>query len=338
MYNLQGRGVSNSPTAGLATGTQPGFMLESGRNPYALPEIDTTWPLPYNQNIDNTYQAQSTAIPQPAEDSFEAARKASNKAWTEKIGFGESNLNPLPITTVLPEIYKTALRSRGIEGDLQSGETPVENLNAGTTPDDIPYLAPIGHALSAIGNIADYFTYRNQARPRELNMPMVTPQKVSYAAERAAMQEQARTSRRMIGRTARDLGLNAGQTMAATSAGITGVDRLLGQNVSQSFDKQVNQNAILRQQADMQNAELQARERIYNAQMDAQYREGLAQRNPLANIPKIAASYFADNAAYQQGFDTLKMLAPNAEIYKPEGSIRFLGIRPSGIRFRGKRV
>jgi hypothetical protein len=37
--------------------------------------------------------------------------------------------------------------------------------------------------------------------------------------------------------------------------------------------------------------------------------------NPAGNLARTAASYFADDAAYKQGYDTLQMLAPNAELY-----------------------
>jgi len=79
------------------------------------------------------------------------------------------------------------------------------------------------------------------------------------------------------------------------------------------------------------NAEFAAQENIYNTQMRNAYNAQLASMNPVGNVAKLAASYFKDNAAYRRGFDTLKMIAPNARISKPKDSTflsRILGESP----------
>ena len=60
-----------------------------------------------------------------------------------------------------------------------------------------------------------------------------------------------------------------------------------------------------------------------------------ARMNPWGGLARNAASYFADNAAYGLGYDTLRMANPNAELYyEPDAGIikRTLG-RPR-IRFK----
>ena len=193
-----------------------------------------------------------------------------------------------------------------------------------------PSLSSLGHILSGVGNIADYFNYKSN-EPKDVRMPRFAPERVSYAANRALTTEEARNAQAINATNARNSGATAGTALANQGAANTGVSRLLGQQVSQSFETEANTNAQLRTQSNQINAQLGAQESLYNAEQDFMYNEGLRERNPLSNIPKIAASYFADNASYKRGFDALKLYAPNANITQDPNSTplkRLIGEQP----------
>jgi len=200
-----------------------------------------------------------------------------------------------------------------------------------------PTLSPLGHIASAVGSLADYSAMK-KAKPTDVSLPRVGAERINLGAQRVANDRNAATSRAVNATSARGLGMNAGATFTNTNVANTGVNRLLGQQNAESLMNQENTNAQMRQQANMMNAELAAQEGLFNTQQSNAYRAQMAQMNPLGNLSRIAASYAKDNAAYRQNYNTLKMLAPNAEVYKPEDQ-KFLdwlvGGQP-GVRLKDK--
>ena len=191
-----------------------------------------------------------------------------------------------------------------------------------------PTLSPLGHGLSAIGSVADYFAMNKAlkaGKPEDVKLPRTAAERVSYARQRLINERNAAASRATAAATARATGLNAGSAYANTMAARTGVDRVLGQENMKSLEDEANQNALLAQQANMLNAELGAQEALFNTQSGNSYRWQKAmleaENNPLGNLSKIAASYFADNSAYGRGYDTMHMAYPDAYTYKdPEAT------------------
>jgi archaellin len=191
-----------------------------------------------------------------------------------------------------------------------------------------PTLSPLGHGLSAIGSVADYFAMNKalkEGKPEDVKLPRTAAERVSYARQRLINERNAAASRATAAATARATGLNAGSAYANTMAARTGVDRVLGQENMKSLEDEANQNALLAQQANMLNAELGAQEALFNTQSGNSYRWQKAmleaENNPLGNLSKIAASYFADNSAYGRGYDTMHMAYPDAYTYKdPEAT------------------
>jgi len=177
------------------------------------------------------------------------------------------------------------------------------------------WLNPAGHLLSGAGMLADYFALK-KAKPTNLSLGRVGAERISLAKQRLANTRNTAAARAMASTAARSSGMNSGVALSNTLAANTGANRLLGQQNAELLQNEENTNAQMRQQANMVNAELAAQEGMFNTQTQNAYRMMMAQRNPLGNMARTAASYFADNAAYQQGYDTMQMLAPNAELYR----------------------
>lgn len=197
-------------------------------------------------------------------------------------------------------------------------KTPLSQPNIENIQEDEysnSWLNPAGHILSAAGAMADYAAMK-KARPEDVNLGRVGAERINLARQRLANTRNAASARAMASSAARSSGMNAGVALSNTLAANTGANRLLGQENAQLLEQEETANAQMRQQANMVNAELAAQEGLFNTQQQNAYRMMMAQNNPLGNIARTAASYFADNAAYQQGYDTLQMLAPNAELYR----------------------
>jgi hypothetical protein len=190
--------------------------------------------------------------------------------------------------------------------------------NAGVRgTEENPSLSPLGHILSGVGSIAESVALARN-KPNKVNLGRMAPERVNYARDRLTMEEDATMARRMNAMAARNAGLNATQTVGTTTTANTGVNRVLGQSRSKSFQDEVNTNAMLRMEANKTNAQLAAEEAAMNAEIENAYRAQRVASNPAAALSRTAASYFADNAAYRRGYDTLRMLAPNARVTRPD--------------------
>jgi len=218
--------------------------------------------------------------------------------------------------------------------DLISPTNNINTLNKKEEGESFnPTLSPLGHILSGIGQIADYNAL-SRFEPEDMVAPRVGAQRIDLARQRLINSRNASNAIRTNVATARGLGTNAGATFSNIATANTGVSRLLGQQNMESLMAEEQANAQMQQQADMTNAEIGAQESSINTQNRNAYNLMKARMNPLGNLARTAAGYFADNAAYGQGYDTLQMLAPNAELYKDPESSRFK--RPK-IRLRDKK-
>ena len=219
-----------------------------------------------------------------------------------------------PLSSRVGEVFDPSTLS--LQGVPESGEMSSRYGDTSTAEEGSPTLSPLGHILSGVGNIADYISL-GLNKPDEVNLGRVAPERVDYSRDRLAMEEDALMARRMNATAARNLGLNTMQTQAGIATGNTGVNRVLGQSRSKSFQDQLNTNAMLKAEANKMNAQLAAEEAAMNAQYQNMYKTQRAAANPIGALARTGASYFADNAAYRRGYDTMRMLAPNAKVTKP---------------------
>ena len=199
-----------------------------------------------------------------------------------------------------------------------------------------PQLNPLGHVLSGIGSLADYAAMR-KAKPTDVSLPRVGAERISLARQRLMNERGASAARATNVANTRKLGMNAGATFSNLAGANTGVNRLLGEQNMQSLLAEETTNAQMEQQANTMNAQIGSEEAIMNNQQQNTYKAAMARMNPAGNLARTAASYFADDAAYKQGYDTLQMLAPNAELYGSNNTWLDRFKRPK-VRLRDKTV
>ena len=128
------------------------------------------------------------------------------------------------------------------------------------------------------------------------------------------MRENVNLAENINSANARNLGLNAGQAFNAMSTGNIGLERTLGQQLGQSYEKEATVNAGLTSQARLANQRAINASNYYNAMMENSYRNRLAALNPMGNLSRTAAQYFADNAAYNRDLTIAMLTAPNATL------------------------
>jgi len=308
----------------------PGRMDElnrSRRSSRAVPTQDTGWSLDerlYSPKFESMFGKEA-----PRMGEWKLPRKvikeplpAVRSTYAPPAEGAYSHIGDLSGINVLPRKSYRELYEPLAGAPKTTGVTPMEEQYS-------PWLNPAGHILSAAGALADYGALR-KARPTPASFGRMGAERISLAKQRLANIRNAEAARSSASAQARSLGLNAGQAYSNIAAATTGVNRLLGQQNAELLEKEEATNAQLRQQAAAINAELTAQESLFNAQRMDAYRAMLARANPMGALARTAAQYFADTSAYGLDYDTLKMLAPNAEVYK-----KGLFKRP-GIRFKTK--
>jgi len=258
---------------------------------------------------------------------------------TSGSGRGPHGLEPLLLNTQWDayNINTPRVTSPLDASKLASRSTSTAAIGSTATTDSESYdsiLNPTGHLLSAVGNIADYAAMR-KAKPENMRLPRVGAERIDLSRQRLMNDRNASAARATNVATARSLGTNAGSTFSNIAASNTGVSRLLGEQNMQSLMAEETTNAQMQQEANMMNAQMAGQESMMNNQQQNAYKVAMARLNPAGNVARTAASYFADNAAYGQGYDTLQMLAPNAELYG-EGN-RFIDrFKRPNVRLRDK--
>jgi hypothetical protein len=179
-----------------------------------------------------------------------------------------------------------------------------------------PTLSPLGHIASGIANIADRIAL-GRAEPSNITLQGVTPERIDLSRERILAERDAANQRAINLNQGRNM-MNPGQAYANATIANTGVDRVLRDTLAKSFQTEETTNAQMRMRANELNAEIKAQESLFNAERRDAFNMLKARMNPIGNTLRTAASYFKDNAAYGQQYDTLKMLAPNARVIAPE--------------------
>ena len=184
-------------------------------------------------------------------------------------------------------------------------------------------------ALSALPDVAAGVTnlIRGGIRRRnnpytQMKAPEVVAEQINLEAERATAREQANLTRASVSRGMRMGAPTAGSYMANMLAGETSIQRGLGQQLGDSYQREAVANAQMRQQAAMANQQMEMQARGYNAQMEAQNR---AQADAMtgAGISQIGQGItgaYNQYAADRRHVHSLNMMSPDYALYHDEGS------------------
>lgn len=262
------------------------------------------------------------------------------KVLKEPKGTGINRVSPFATANAIPLSRLRDIRTyKKSYKDIYEPLAGAPKMNVPAAEENYsPTLSPLGHILSGVGALADYRAL-NKAKPTPVSLSRMGAERISLARQRLINERNAAGQRNINTTLGRNLGANAGVAQANISTANTGVNRLLGQENLKSLETEETTNAQMRQQTAAINAELAAQEGLFNTQQLNAWRMARARANPLANLSKVAASYFADNAAYGREFDIRRMLSPNAEIYQSPDSTfakRFLGFDRPLVRHRDR--
>ena len=123
-------------------------------------------------------------------------------------------------------------------------------------------------AIGAGANMLGNLFLANQAKKlyNPVSPTMASVDKINLEPQAEQMRRDAAVSKRTNMLNARNLGTNAGETLANVSAGNTGVDRGLGANLTNLYMNQEQFNVGASNQASMFNAQNKSRSDMFNSQ------------------------------------------------------------------------
>jgi len=235
-------------------------------------------------------------------------------------------LGRAPISHLLPSVGNMG---------LQKSNIPVKSTSGSAEESFTPWLNPMGQIASMASGFLDYNRLK-KAAPKPVKLQRAAAEKISLAKQRLANIRNAEAAKSVGSSNARNLGLNAGQAYSNMATNVTGVNRLLGQQNAELLEREEATNAAAQNQMNALNAELAAQETLFNTQQENAYRMLLAENDPWANAAEAVGSYFIDNARYQRDYDTMKMFAPNAEVYPSYTKKGRKKLFSANVRLKGK--
>lgn len=128
------------------------------------------------------------------------------------------------------------------------------------------------YAISGLSNIASNLLLANMAKRNQprVSAAMATPERINLEPQAEALRGQAGVAKNVASTNARNLGLNPMQAMASMSAAGTGIDRNLGDALTNLYMQQEGANVGAANQFNLANAQSQNRANMMNAQLDQQ--------------------------------------------------------------------
>lgn len=128
------------------------------------------------------------------------------------------------------------------------------------------------YAISGASNIASNLLLAAMAKKNQtkINPVLATPTQINMEPQAEQMRKDASVSKNIGMRQARDLGLNAGATLANMGAIGSGVDRQLGANLTNLYGQQEQYNVGAANQFALQNQDVANRANMVNAQFEQQ--------------------------------------------------------------------
>lgn len=193
----------------------------------------------------------------------------------DEINFEHGDYTPPRINSVNPNVVNL--------------DTNLRNMNT-LTPEQIATLEKEGktklgmrgflnnnkqyapYAISGISNIASNLLLANMAKKNQqkVNPIFATPNKINLEPQAEQFRKDASVSKNIGLRQARDLGTNAGATLANMGAIGSGVDRQLAGSLTDLYGQQEQYNVGAANQFDSRNQEIANRTNMINSQFNQQ--------------------------------------------------------------------
>lgn len=228
--------------------------------------------------------------------------RTNNNSLTDKVAYADwTGVNkmynnptvPLDTKTLAP---MTTLNDEQISS-LQSQINPTVSDKQSFLNKNKQYLP---YAISGASNIASNLLLAAMAKKNQtkINPVLVTPTQINMEPQAEQMRKDASVSKNIGMKQARDLGLNAGATLANMGAIGSGVDRQLGSNLTNLYGQQEQYNVGANNQFALQNQDVANRANMVNAQFEQQANQDRLGYigGALGTIPGVMKDIRADKA------------------------------------------
>lgn len=224
---------------------------------------------PINPVTQNTVQQEITFNPVDR-----LMYRTNNNSLTDKVGYADwTGVNkmynnptiPLDTKTLAP---MTTLNDEQI-GSLQSQLNPTVSDKQSFLDKNKQYLP---YAISGASNIASNLLLAAMAKKNQtkINPVLANPTQINMEPQAEQMRKDAGVSKNIGMKQARDLGLNAGATLANMGAIGSGVDRNLANTLTNLYGQQEQYNVGAANQFALQNQDAANRANMVNAQFEQQ--------------------------------------------------------------------
>jgi len=184
--------------------------------------------------------------------------------------------------------------TQNLNNELAAGNAPDKNNFWSKNKGMLPY------AISGASNIAGNLLLAAMAKKNQqrINPVLATPERMNMEPQAEQFRKDASVSKNIGLRQARDLGLNAGATLANMGAIGSGVDRQLGSNLTNLYGQQEQFNVGTANQFASQNQDAANRTNLVNTQLKS---EGLQDQlgylsGALGTIPGVMKDVRMDKA------------------------------------------
>jgi hypothetical protein len=204
------------------------------------------------------------------------------------LGFLGNSLVPNPSNPTIMNLQQTPSMNRmsideamvAADADKIAGNvgnigdiSPITAINKPTFWDKNKQYAP--YAISGLSNVASNLLLANIAKKNKSNYAPVTatPERINMEPYAEQMRKEAGVTKNIAMRNARNLGLNAGATLANMGAIGADVDRGLGANLTNLYGQQEQYNVGTANQFNLANTNTINQGRMFNTQVDLANKE-----------------------------------------------------------------
>lgn len=181
-----------------------------------------------------------------------------------------NNFSPESLNFHPKQALNTGLEFDKLKTFASGQQTKADDMNKPGFWDKNKQYLP--YAISGASNIASNLLLAAMAKKNQprISPSLVSPEKINMEPQAEQMRKDASVSKNIGMRNARDLGLNAGATLANMGAIGSGVDRQLGSNLTNLYGQQEQYNVGTANQFALQNQEASNRANMVNAQFEQQ--------------------------------------------------------------------
>lgn len=282
------------------------------------------------ENVQAQAQAQPTSVEVPSKPRTVSVRTKKNIPleqidYTAQSFKPEENLTLMNSLTARSKSPYTALPTQALQpmGNTPTERTPLQSNTGNEFWNKNKQYLP--YAASGLANIAGNLLMAKEAgKYNRINPTLATPERINLEPKAEQLRRDAGVSKNINMANARNLGLTSGLAMAGMNAANTGVDRVLGDTLTNLYIQQEGANTGAVNQFALQNQDAMNRANMYNAQMeqDTQRMKLGFLDNAIGTIPGVMKDIRLDKSDKEmRGVMDAYYKSSGGTNYMPVGSI-----------------